>query len=211
MKQKGFDLISYSNGGQVAVKEIDGFQYKCNFGIGKFWITKNVFDGTEGSFWVRHHQTEELWEDLKPKVTNRNHFAPLEPTFGVQLNIGWHEFDYSISGADDYLNFFEISIDPVFEKAKALSSVESLDREINSQVELKDNFNGYKINTEGLIFRRLVLAKLNDNPLYDKICEHTKSFFPEYIAASKQYPFLANIPTAYEVLCDRLEKLNLTQ
>ncbi len=56
------------------------------------------------------------------------------------------------------------------------------------------------------LFRRVIIAKLVGNPLFEEICDKEKSFFTDYIELSKEkgYEHYKNIPIVFEKVYDRL-------
>ncbi|AWH74570.1 hypothetical protein DCS32_10505 [Dokdonia sp. Dokd-P16] len=84
-------------------------------------------------------------------------------------------------------------------------SIAELDKNVNSQIELK-KLDSYLISKNGFIYRRIILAKLNNNPLFEQICNFQRLGFKQYeeISNQKGYEHFKNIPNIFEKVYERL-------
>ncbi|MGB4959194.1 MAG: hypothetical protein WBO36_06950 [Saprospiraceae bacterium] len=93
-------------------------------------------------------------------------------------------------------------------KLKETLDIKFLDSTINDKVEMIDGTDSdFFLNVHGLIFRRIILAKLSSNPLYNDICDYHISKMPSIIEMSEKYqmPHLKKYPEVLESVIERLK------
>lgn len=169
-------------------------------------------------------EVEEYWKDLyhltMPKLdgeVNENFMPPTlritpdlthlkDDSPKVFLNTNWLRFEDSGPGWIELKDVLGSIVDLFVDYSDTNSpTISQLDEDVNSKIEL-DALDGYQIHKQGFIYRRIILAKLNQNPLFEKICEYHRKAFPKYIALSIKpgQEHLKNIPVIFEKVVERL-------
>ncbi|MCD4668611.1 MAG: hypothetical protein K8R44_08540, partial [Sulfurimonas sp.] len=122
---------------------------------------------------------------------------------------GWLHFTISDDGLAKYQEVIEFLIEKqLLPEIKKYRSISVLDRLVNTKVELEEDYDSILRET-GFPFRRIILAKLNNNPLFEEICNYHRKAFPEYIEISKEkgYEYFKNIPIVFEKVYERLQNI----
>lgn len=179
-------------------------------------------------------EVEHIWSDFKslvnPVLEDKNYQTLFEKKIPVTYSVsydklaikdkfpnniketGWLSFEISETGIEQFKKVIKFIIEKeLLPKLEEYRSLGSLDKELNSSVELGD-LDSYNVNSNGILFRRVIIAKLVDNPLFEEICDKEKSFFTDYIELSKEkgYEYYKNIPIVFEKVYDRLKKSHST-
>lgn len=171
-------------------------------------------------------EIENIWKDLYYLTKGESEFTEWNkkytpPTYSVYFDkkqiqekfpqnvkeTGWLTFEISDNGIEEFKEVIKYIIEQdLIPKLENVRSLQILDNQLNSSIEL-DNFEQYNINDNGVLLRRIIIARLTNNPLYEEICKHERSFFPDYIEASKEigYEYFKNIPIVFEEVYNRLK------
>ncbi len=95
-------------------------------------------------------------------------------------------------------------------KLKETLDIKFLDSTINDKVEMIDGTDSdFFLNVHGLIFRRIILAKLSGNPLYNDICDYHRSKMPAIVEMAETYnmPQLKKFPLVLDTVIERLKNV----
>ncbi|WP_258100035.1 hypothetical protein [Marinoscillum pacificum] len=176
---------------------------------------------------IRINQIEEFWEDFSSDLNisfiNHSLINPIH-TFSVssgifrandQLGIDTSSnilspFNNHESGLANFKNHIKEKIDNQYiPLIKESLNIKYLDKSINESISLDDDLTRYILNSDGLIFRRTILAKISGNSLFEDICNYQRSAFSQYGELSQipKYAFFKNIPYVYETVVSRLNKI----
>ncbi|MEO9871559.1 hypothetical protein [Ekhidna sp.] len=123
---------------------------------------------------------------------------------------GWISFSINDNGFKDFKETVEyILCNKILPKSEELLDLKKLDHLINDKIELNDDMTSYVFNSNGLIYRRMTLAKITENPLFENICEYHRSYFDQYetLAKNPGYEYLANVPIVFEEVYNKIENL----
>lgn len=180
-------------------------------------------------------QVEGLWHDLYPLTIlmpdensmskeDIEKFKKLYPTtYGVQYdkekvrvkfpknirNTGWLYFDISDKGFEQFKKVLRFIISELLiSELEKYHSIELLDKMINSKIEITENDTHIVNSHQGFFFRRMVIAKLNKNPLYEDICKYMRHTMPQLLELSKRpgMEYFQNYPYVFEEVYSRLER-----
>ena len=176
-------------------------------------------------------EIENIWKDLRPLVNPKlddkvmqsyiEKQVPLTYSIGYDKDIvkekysncvqssGWLSFEITDHGLVTFKEVLTYIVEELLiPSLKNQPSIAQLDKNVNSRIEL-DKLDSYSINKEGFIYRRIILAKLNNNELFEDICNYHRQGFDEYIDLSKRkgYEYFKNIPVVFEKVYKRLKNL----
>ncbi|MCH2232190.1 MAG: hypothetical protein MK078_18015 [Crocinitomicaceae bacterium] len=129
--------------------------------------------------------------------------------FPSNVNGKWLSFEISESGIAEFKEVANFIIENDYtDQIKNPLSIEKLDSDVNSTIEI-GKLENYLIHKDGFIYRRMIIAKLNKNQLFDEICDYHRSAFPQYLEIAKQpgNEFLKNIPEVFEKVYAKLRGL----
>ncbi len=204
----------------------DSYQRRnLNFGFDQITSSQIGVRQLDGSFRVvlsltrRIDQIENLWEDFGDKINVQNHDNVTFNLTALQCypelinepycheGTGWLKFRANSAGYKEFKEVAKLLYkEKVIPKAEEYLDLRRLDAEINSKIEIEEDLTNYIFSANGLIFRRIGLAKKSKNPLFERICEYHRSFFEEYIELSQApgLEYFKNIPTVFENVYERL-------
>ncbi len=181
-------------------------------------------------------QVEGLWHDLYPltiSIPNETtmskedieKFKQLYPsTYGVQYNkekvkakypenireTGWLCFDISDTGFERFKEVLRYIISELLiPELDKYHSIDILDKMINSKVIISNEDKRIINKHQGLSFRRMILAKLNNNPLFEEISQYYLSNVSQFIEFSKRpgMEYFKNYPYVFEEVYNRLKSI----
>lgn len=167
---------------------------------------------------------EEIWQEwsnlLNVNIEDPNDITTLYVTeknaypeiVNEQYYDGYGSFIFEIS--DKGLKIIETVIDNVFNqkiisKLIELRDLKSIDKLINSDLDSPQSVNEI-INVDGgFMFRRMVIAKIAGNNIYDKICELYKNRFSKIVEIAKTpgKEYFLNYPIVFEKVYERLKNV----
>jgi hypothetical protein len=134
-----------------------------------------------------------------------------EPFYNADDSRGIFKFNNDKSG---YQEFEEVAkyliIKKLIPKSVELNDLKVLDNMINYKIELDEKpRDSYIFIFQGLIFRRIILAKLVGNPLYEDICNYHRKSIPNWLEASKHrgYEYYKNYPVVLEKVIENLKNV----
>lgn len=182
-------------------------------------------------------QVEGLWHDLYPLtilMPNENSmskdsiekFKKLYPTtYGVQYDnekvrakfpenitdTGWLCFEISDIGFEQFKKVLRFIISELLiPELEKYHSIELLDKMLNSKIEITENETHIINSHQGFFFRRMVIARLNKNPLYEDICKYMRDTMPQLLDLSKRpgMEYFKNYPYVFEEVYSRLERFD---
>lgn len=114
--------------------------------------------------------------------------------------------EYSFSKIEEKYKW--IYHDLFLPRLKETLDINFLDSTINDKVEMIDGTDSdFFLNVHGLIFRRIILAKLSGNSLYKDICDYHRSKMPNIVKMADTYhmPHLKKFPLVLETVIERLK------
>jgi len=222
-------------GGGYEKKEVDIY----NIGHSQI-VTQGIMDNKfEISFGgnCTIMKVEDLWHDLYPltiQMPDEKHytkeyiekFKKLYPaTYSVQYDkekirdvfpenirdTGWLCFDISDKGFEQFKKVLRYIISELLiPELEKFHSIELLDKMINSKIEITENDKHIVNSFQGFIFRRIIIAKFNNNPLFEEICDYTRSYFPQILELSKRpgKEYFKNYPFVFEEVYKRLKNIS---
>ena len=181
-------------------------------------------------------QVEGLWHDLYPLTISVpkedsmpkgdiEKFKKLYPaTYSVEYDreilrnnypnnireTGWLCFDISEQGFEQFKTVLRyIFTEQLIPKLDKYHSIDILDKMINSKVIISNEDKRIINKHQGLSFRRMILAKLNDNPLFEEISQYYLSNLSQFIVFSKRpgMEHFKNYPYVFEEVYNRLKNL----
>ena len=206
-----------------------------NFGRGFVNLTSNEFSCALNAQ-VRIIQIEKFWDDFAIELNlfqpvHSNGFisqklfqldGPITYIFGPQnfIKEGIH-FENFEDRNKKFFNFpiSEIGFNQIMEKntwiyhdlflpkLKETLDIKFLDSTINDKVEyFGGSSDDYFLALHGLLFRRMILAKLSGNPLYEDICEWNRGICAklDLIAEENRNAFQKNFRKVFEIVYERL-------
>jgi hypothetical protein len=175
-------------------------------------------------------EIENLWRDqrylVSPKLLNEEHQILFESqvpyTYSINYDsnavkmkfpnnvseTGWLHFEISQKGLSQFSEVVKFILEEQFmPELNQYKDLCVLDKLVNGAIE-PTHFKCV-VNEEGIIYRRIILANLANNPNYAAICDRERSFFSEYIAVSKEkgYEHYGNIPLVFDKVQERLKAL----
>lgn len=176
-------------------------------------------------------EVENIWKDLyfltRPESEFTNQLKEtIPPTYNVSFSkeklkeafpknvrdTGWLYFEITKEGIANFEKVITHIIQELLipQLTNPISIVE-LDENVNSQIDLK-KLDHYLISKNGFIYRRIILAKLNNNALFEEICNFQRVGFEQYeeISTQKGYEYFKNIPIVFEKVYDRLTTITPT-
>lgn len=163
---------------------------------------------------------ENYWIDLAPKIgiqivphSVTLYFHPAFVNPGIQNEEDYNELYHGYCGVADkegVSNFFNLAepllSNHLFPVAKQYLDLKEIDKFVNTEVKFSPGVQGF-LGTTGAVFRRLVIARLVGNPIYDEMVSTYRNGYDWYRNKGKE-PGLANwadYPEVYETLFDRLK------
>lgn len=184
-------------------------------------------------------QVEDLWHDLYPLTIlmpnettmskeDIEKFKKLYPsTYGVQYDkekvkakfpenirdTGWLCFDISDTGFERFKEVLRYIISELLlPELDKYHSIDILDKMINSKVIVSNEDKRIINKHQGLSFRRMILAKLNNNPLFEEISQYYLSNTSQFIEFSKRpgMEYFKNYPYVFEEVYNRLKSITPT-
>ncbi|MEA5457620.1 hypothetical protein VB796_01140 [Arcicella sp. LKC2W] len=118
-------------------------------------------------------------------------------------------FKISKEGFENLENTFKLFYHEKFiPKLKETLDLKFLDSTINSKVEyLGGNASDYFLNIVAILLRRMVLAKLTNNPLYEEICEFNRGIVMKLnsMPLENRNNYQKNFPEVFEKVYNRLK------
>jgi len=123
---------------------------------------------------------------------------------------GWLCFDISEQGFEQFKTVLRyIFAEQLIPELNKYHSIDVLDRMINNKIIATEEDKKIINEHQGLPFRRLILAKLNSNPLFEDIYEYTKSYMPKIVELSKKpgMEYFKNYPFVLEEVYNRLKNI----
>lgn len=176
-------------------------------------------------------EVENVWKDLyyltRPESEFTNQLKEVVPfTYNVDYkkeklkevfpknvrDTGWLYFEITKEGIANFEKVItHIIQELLIPQLTYPISIAELDKNVNSQIDLK-KLDNYLISKNGFIYRRIILAKLNNNPLFEEICNFQRIGFKQYeeISTQKGYEYFKNIPIVFEKVYDRLTTITPT-
>jgi len=182
-------------------------------------------------------QVEDFWHDLYPltiQMPDEKHYTKeyienfkklYPPTYRVEKNnneikrlfpenirdTGWLCFDISDEGFEQFKKVMRYIInEQLIPELNKYHSIEILDKIVNHKVILSDEDRRIINKFQGLPFRRIIIAKFNNNPLFEEICDYTRSYFPQILELSKRpgKEYFKNYPYVFEEVYKRLKNIS---
>ena len=95
-------------------------------------------------------------------------------------------------------------------KLKETLDIKFLDNTINDKIEyLGGSSDDYFLALHGLLFRRMILAKLSGNPFYEDICERNRGICAklDLIPEENRNAFQKNFRKVFEIVYERLKNV----
>jgi hypothetical protein len=179
---------------------------------------------------VRIIEVEKYWDDMSsllgfginPEVEYKNDglkfldgqetyiMGPLSCFNSIdELHEALPMFKISKEGFENLENTFRLFYYEKFiPKLKETLDLKFLDSTINSKVEyLGGNSSDYFLNIVAILLRRMVLAKLTNNPLYEEICEFNRGIVKKLnnIPLENRNNYQKNFPEVFEKVYNRLK------
>ncbi|HLO56845.1 MAG TPA: hypothetical protein VK169_21290 [Saprospiraceae bacterium] len=209
-----------------------------NFGRGFVNLTLNEFSCSLNAE-IRITVLENIWDDFSVElnlfqpVHSGGYISeklvqldgPITYIFGPSnfLKEGIHYVNFE----DKNKNFFnfpisEIGFNQVKEKytriyhdlflpkLKETLDIKFLDSTVNDKIEyLGGSSDDYFLALHGMLFRRMILAKLNGNPLYEDICEWNRGICAklDLIPEENRNVFQKNFRKVFEIVYERLKNV----
>ncbi|MBL3658272.1 hypothetical protein [Fulvivirga sediminis] len=207
---EGHNMRCFSWGyDEIVTSQINVRQFEGTFRLVVFLVRRISF-------------IEELWEDFSgvlniPNIKHSTFTLPsvycfpelTEQTYSHEKS-PWIKFSISESGLKEFESVLSFLIrDKLIPEANELLDLKILDNEVNGSVEVAPDLTQYIFNSDGFLFRRIILAYLTNNPLFDDICKYHESFFDQYKELSKSpgYEYFENIPDVYDKVIERLKEI----
>jgi hypothetical protein len=102
----------------------------------------------------------------------------------------------------------EIINNVLFPASKQYLDLREIDKFVNAEIKYRDHVQGF-LGTEGTQFKRLIIAKLAGNPIYDDLVTHYRGHYDWYTNKAKEpgSAYWGNYPNVFESLFDRLKKV----
>lgn len=167
---------------------------------------------------------EEVWQEwadlINVSVENPNDISTLYVTeknaYPEIVNEKYYDghgaFIFKIS--DEGLSNIKVIIDNVFNdkillKLNEFRDLKSIDKLINSDLDAPQNI-GEIFNVDGgFMFRRMAIAKITNNNIYEKICDLYKSRFSKIVEIAKNpdKEYFLNYPIIFEKVYERLKSI----
>jgi hypothetical protein len=123
----------------------------------------------------------------------------------------FHLFPYTDDGFKQLKEKYSwIYHDLFLPKLKETLNIKFLDSTINDKVEyLGGSSDDYFLALHGLLFRRMILAKLSGNPLYEDICEWNRGICAklDLIPEDNRNAFQKNFRKVFEIVYERLKNV----
>ena len=222
---RNYSVYAYENWGFIEVGlspseilEKEGFLFMSLWGIIRINLIESIWDdfsfelGLQDRYPKDSYKSESLYNLDGPKtfVLSRNDFYPniKENKF---FKGGSLSFDISNTGfqsiKDEYIWIYH---DLFLPKLKETLDIKFLDSTINDKVEMIDGTDSdFFLNVHGLIFRRIILAKLSGNPLYNDICDYHRSKMPVIVEMAETYnmPHLKKFFLVLDTVIERLKNV----
>lgn len=166
------------------------------------------------------NSVEKYWIDLAPKINIQvvPHFATIAlfPQMVKPGIVNEPEFDKTYNGykatadAEGIERFFEMAT-PLIDNyllpaADRYLDLREIDQLVNAEVKYRGYVQGF-LGTEGTEFKRLIIAKLTGNPIYDQLVELFSSSYNWYKEQAKESKseYWGNYPEVFEILFERLK------
>lgn len=201
------DDIDYN----IHLKDTETIKNVITPAIGRISPIGNYFQAAGVSLDTHLRVIEEVWEDLAHIVDISIPRAQLLGPWTYSLMLGnidstfsdWRKYECTAKGVTKFFKDLNASnVVGLIEKSRSRENIWQLDKLLNKNVEIPNCIDDFGLNGNGLVFRRLVIAKLANNTNYDNIVSYHRSFYAEYKKASP----LEKYPDAIEALILRLSK-----
>lgn len=208
-------------------KEIDSILYKY---YKNYYLIHNSFGLSENSGYfykvegigIRINLVEDIWSDLKIGIgindsLNRSSIdISLGHSFPQIINQSYYDNIFQgikCPATKDGIKSYVQIIKDLFNQYLLISAnyytdIKNIDKEVNSQLQLTQNNVGF-LGTEGAAIRRIIIAKLADNPALEEIVKfHNKSFKDNYhLIEADRKTYWDNYINTFNHVYERLEKI----
>jgi hypothetical protein len=136
---------------------------------------------------------------VKPEIKNDETYDPLHNGYRESMNTeGVKRF---LDSAKKYIE------DHLLPSADKFSDLKTLDKMVNMTARVSENA-PHILNPEGIMFRKMIIAKLTGNPIYNEMCTLIRDLYSWYESqAIEGNSNWANYPEAHESLMQRLENV----
>lgn len=118
-------------------------------------------------------------------------------------------FEYTEEGFEKIRTIMtKVFFEKLIPRLKEVLDLKFLDSTINNKVEyLGGNTSDYFLSGLGILFRRMILAKLTNNPLYEHICEFNASIVTRInaIPEGSRDDYQKNFPNVFDIVYERLK------
>lgn len=223
---RNYSVYAYENWGFIEIDlspseilENEGFLFMGLYSIVKINLIENLWDdfayeiGLQDKYPYDSYKKESLFNLDGPKtytISQKDYYPTISQNKFFRGSL--LSFDISETGfqsiKDEYTWIYH---DLFLPKLKETLDIKFLDSTINDKVEMKEGTDSdFFLNVHGIIFRRIILAKLSGNPLYNDICEYHRNKMPEIVEMAETYnmPHLKKYPLVLDTVIERLKNIN---
>lgn len=217
--EKGRYIRSESDGSIFYDKKYDwGWDY-CS-------LNRILFLETHLEFGInisrRYNFIEDIWIDLSSQLnslatTNSNlplpsiiinHGNASEEIKQKSYYDGSLRFEISEKGLSEIPEAIEFVMNKIFEKLNLFLDIRELDKYVNTQFQFDEQLHSV-IYWEGLMYKRIAIAKYANNPNYEALCDFMKASFDWYNENGKieGQEYFLNYPIVFEKVYKRLKSV----
>lgn len=203
--------------------ELINYKKSYNWGFDEFTFTRIAFLGTHLEFGIsiarRYSILEEIWQDYRELInlTNSNlsdtlyifHGNASEEIKQKSYYDGSLRFEISEKGLAEIPEAIEFVMNKIFEKLDIFLDIKNVDKLINSELDPLPENNEIFWRDGGFMFKRMILAKLTGNNIYQEVCDFYKSRFIKILEISKTpgKEYFSNYPIVFEKVYEKLKNI----
>lgn len=148
---------------------------------------------------------EQVWQDLAPLVNV--HYQDTENPATFHVGGDSLQFPYTEHALNDVQDILtDLLTSHLLPDLAKFSDIKKLDAFVNTSFPYNENVHSM-LGIEGLIFKRIAIARLAGNPNFEDLCNFIRNSFDWYREYAKNdgLEYFANYPVVFEKVYERLK------
>lgn len=207
---------------KTEIENVIIYTKKYSWGFDRFTIPRIAFLETHLEFGIsisrRYNLIEEIWQDDR-ELLNLDNSTSSDTLYIFNGNAsdeikqksyydGSLRFEISEKGLAEIPEAIEFVMNKIFEKLDLFLNIRELDKYVNTQFQYDEQLHSV-IYWQGLMYKRIIIAKLSGNSKYEELCDFMRESFDWYNENGKieGQEYYLNYPIVFEKVYDRLKNI----